>query len=94
LGTVSRILPGAVVITLRVAIRPGLDDAVAEQSAQRSFHLIGPVDYFFRALSGGLNFTVRRHKFNEDSLFHLIIELPGVIITMPSPILQPNPNLV
>ena len=31
----------------------------------------GPVDPSFRALSGRLKFTVRRHKFNEDSL------LPG-----------------
>jgi len=28
----------------------------------------GPVDPSFRALSGRLNFTVRRHTFNEDSL--------------------------
>ena len=30
--------------------------------------LLGPVDPSFRALSGRLTFTVRRHKFNEDSL--------------------------
>ena len=29
--------------------------------------LLGPVDPSFRALSGRLKFTVRRHKFNEDS---------------------------
>ena len=29
---------------------------------------LGPVDPSFRALSGRLKFTVRRHKFNEDSL--------------------------
>ena len=28
----------------------------------------GPVDPSFRALSGRLKFTVRRHKFNKDSL--------------------------
>ena len=28
----------------------------------------GPVDPSFRALSGRLEFTVRRHQFNEDSL--------------------------
>jgi len=30
--------------------------------------LVGPVDPSFRALSGRLEFTVRRHKFNKDSL--------------------------
>jgi len=29
---------------------------------------LGPVDPSFRALSGRLKFTVRRHKFNKDSL--------------------------
>ena len=33
--------------------------------------LLGPVDPSFRALSGRLKFTVRRHKFNTDSLFWL-----------------------
>jgi len=28
---------------------------------------LGPVDPSFRALSGRLKFTVRRHKFNKDS---------------------------
>ena len=31
--------------------------------------LLGPVDLSFRALSGGLNFTVRRYKSHKDSLF-------------------------
>ena len=31
--------------------------------------LLGPVDPSFRALSGRLESTVRRHKFNKDSLF-------------------------
>jgi len=30
---------------------------------------LGPVVPSFRALSGPLEFTVRRHKFNKDSLF-------------------------
>ena len=30
--------------------------------------LLGPVDPSFRALSGRLEFTVRRHKFNEEFL--------------------------
>ena len=30
--------------------------------------LLGPVDPSFRALSGRLKFTVRRHKFNKDFL--------------------------
>ena len=39
----------------------------------RPFHrvsssLLGPVDPSFRALSGRLMFTVRRHKFNKDSV--------------------------
>ena len=33
-----------------------------------SSSLLGPVDPSFRALSGRLEFTVRRHKFNKDSL--------------------------
>jgi hypothetical protein len=31
--------------------------------------LHGPVDPSFRALSGRLKFSLRRHKFNEDPLF-------------------------
>ena len=30
----------------------------------------GPVDPSFRALSGRLEFTVRRHRFKKDYLFH------------------------
>ena len=33
-----------------------------------SSSLLGPVDPSFRAPSGRLKFTVRRHKFNQDSL--------------------------
>ena len=33
-----------------------------------SSSLLGPVDPSFRALSGRLKFTVRRHKFNKDIL--------------------------
>ena len=33
-----------------------------------SSSLLGPVDSSFRAFSGRLKFTVRRHKFNKDSL--------------------------
>jgi len=33
-----------------------------------SSSLLGPVDTSFRALSGGLKFTVRRPKFNKDYL--------------------------
>jgi len=33
-----------------------------------SLSRVGPVDPAFRALSGRLKFTVRRHKFNKDSL--------------------------
>ena len=33
-----------------------------------SSSLVGPVVPSFRALSGRLKCTVRRHKFNEDSL--------------------------
>ena len=33
-----------------------------------SSSLLGPVDSSFRALSGRLKFTVRRHNFNKDSL--------------------------
>ena len=34
-----------------------------------SASLLGPADPSFRALSGRLEFTVRRQKFNKDSLF-------------------------
>jgi len=34
-----------------------------------SSSLLGPVDPSFRALSGRLKFTVRRHKFNDNSPF-------------------------
>ena len=34
-----------------------------------SSSLLGPVDPSFRARSGRLKFTVRRHKFNDDSFF-------------------------
>ena len=36
---------------------------------QVSSRLLGPVDPSFRALSGRLKFTVRRHTFNKDSPF-------------------------
>ena len=36
-----------------------------------SSSLLGPVVPSFRALSGRLKFTVRRHKFNKDSPFFL-----------------------
>ena len=36
-----------------------------------SSSLLGPVDFSFRALSGRLKFTVRRHKLNKDSLFRV-----------------------
>jgi len=32
-----------------------------------SASLLGPADPSFRALSGGLKLTVRRHNFNKDS---------------------------
>jgi len=38
--------------------------------------LLGPVDPSFRVLSGRLKFTVRRHKFNNDSLFSATCSLP------------------
>ena len=34
---------------------------------------VGPVDLSFRALSGRLQFTVRLHKFNKDSLLATLI---------------------
>ena len=33
-----------------------------------SSDLLGPINPSFRAISGRLKFTVRRHKFNQDSL--------------------------
>ena len=35
---------------------------------RNTFSLLGPVDPSFRALSGRLKFTARRHKFNKDFL--------------------------
>ena len=43
-------------------------DAPSEGESTR---LLGPVDPSFRALSERLKFTVRRHRFNKDSL-HII----------------------
>ena len=34
---------------------------------------LGPVNPSFRALSGRLKFTVRRHKFNKDSIICLAV---------------------
>ena len=44
-------------------------EAASEQGIVHRQCSLGPVDPSFRALSGRLKFTVRRHKFNEDSLF-------------------------
>ena len=59
------------------------DDASHSESWERGVHearadactplrvsssLLGPADASRRALSGSLKFTVRRHKFNKDSL--------------------------
>ena len=42
-----------------------------------SSSLLGPVDPSFRALSGSLKFTVRRHKFNKDSSLFVPVPLEG-----------------
>ena len=52
----------------------GEDDGAADRGAVRRPHgqrapPVGPVDPSFRALSGRLKFTVRRHKFNKYSLY-------------------------
>ena len=39
-----------------------------EESVTQSSSFSGPKNLSFRALSGWLNFTVQRHKFNRDSL--------------------------
>ena len=46
-GTVSRIGSDVVVITLGIAVGPRLEDAVPQQSPQRSIHLKGPVNSSF-----------------------------------------------
>ena len=49
----------------------GVGDAEADAvrgRVARPCSLLSPVDPSFRALSGRLKFTVRRHKFNKDSL--------------------------
>ena len=46
-----------------------LKDRGAGEADQSETCLLGPIDPSFRALAGRLNFTVRRHKFNKDSLF-------------------------
>ena len=40
---------------------------------------LGPVDPSFRALSGRLQFMVRRHEFNKDSLSLLRYRLVGLL---------------
>ena len=54
---------------LVLAHKAGLDGRVlsAEVVHRVSSSLLGPVAPSFRALSGRLTFTVRRHKFNKDS---------------------------
>ena len=54
----------------RFSYRPGsIQRATKEYSAAEFLkRLLGPVDPSFRALSGRLKFTVRRHKFNKDFL--------------------------
>ena len=56
-----------------------LDESEAENRAHLLFSQrvdrpvrqspLGPVDLSFRALSGRLKFTVRRHEFDKDSLY-------------------------
>jgi len=51
--------------------------------------LLGPVVPSFRALSGRLKFTVRRHKFNQDSLSPEAIQQPKI---NPLPPLEAGPS--
>jgi len=48
--------------------RKGVDSGRCRVVQHESSSLLGPVVPSFRALSGRLKFTVRRHKFNKDSL--------------------------
>jgi hypothetical protein len=45
-----------------------LTDLTTQLVNRVSSNVSGPVDTSFRAVSGCLKFTVRRHKFNQDSL--------------------------
>ena len=55
---------------------------------QQSSSLLGPVDPSFRALSGRLKFTVRRHKFNKDSLSSKVKRVAGDASTASYPLQQ------
>jgi len=44
-----------------------LNPAPAFEGTRNTSNLLGPADFSFRALSGHLKFTDRRHKFNKDS---------------------------
>ena len=43
-------------------------DKIVPRTQHANLRIVGHVDPSFRALSGRLKFTVRRHKFNKDSL--------------------------
>ena len=52
-------------------VERGCLDYDALPSHRASSSLLGPVDPLFQALAGRLQFTVRRHKFDKDSLLPL-----------------------
>ena len=59
-------------VDLRIVGRPEylrlVDSCITQLLYIVYCRLLGPVVHSFRALSGHLTFTVRRHKFNKDSL--------------------------
>jgi len=56
-----------------------------------SSSLLGPVDPSFRALSGRLKFTVRRHKFNKDSFsWQVGTDEEGAPLVAPKEVLKPE----
>jgi len=72
-GRVFRVLCGSELVREWGGGAPTLLCIVYRQSP------LGPVDPSFRTLSGRPKFTVRRHKFNKDSLFlSLHLQLAGV----------------
>jgi len=66
--SVARVVPLVIIIGPHGAVVWG--QVVVTDAASA---LPAPVDPSFRALSGRLKFTVRRHKFNKDSLLQVFV---------------------
>jgi hypothetical protein len=69
----ERLTRARTVPTLRGYTRAVMDSNIPAPLKRKCVVIfdLGPVDPSFRALAGRLKFTVRRHWFNHESLFHV-----------------------